>query len=489
MSTTETISDERAVPDRLHHGALGVPNIVFFVLAGAAPMGAIVGALPLVVALGNGGGAPGTYAFAALALAAFGVGYAAMSRHVANAGAFYAYISQGLGRPLGVAAAYVAAISYNAVACGVLAALGAFATPIFNAQFGIDLEWWIWSALALAIVGVLAYRRIELSARVLGVALVVETLILLVMDVGIIFHDGVSFSLSSFSPGTVFSAAPGIAFLFAFNSFIGFEATAIFSEEAKDPKRTVPHATYWAIGIIGLFYVFTSWCVVSFYGVDQAQRSAQDGIDTFIFAANAATVSSFTTDLMQIFLITSFFASLLAIHSAAARYHFALGRQGLLPRVLGYTHPRHGSPVAGSALGLVVIAIPVLGVAIAGSDPYLDLGAIALALGTIGILLLQATTSFSVLGYFRRHGGEDARLWTTVVAPIVGGVALAIALYLGLDNWNLLTGVSSGWQTKLPWIIGVACVVGIALALRLRSRDAAAYEAIGSSPRELGDFD
>jgi amino acid transporter len=41
----------------------------------------------------------------ALVLAVFAVGYVAMARHITNAGALYAYISRGLGRPAGVGAA------------------------------------------------------------------------------------------------------------------------------------------------------------------------------------------------------------------------------------------------------------------------------------------------------------------------------------------------------------------------------------------------
>lgn len=35
----------------------------------------------------------------------------------------------------------------------------------------------------------------------------------------------------------------GIAFAFAFASFIGFEATAIYGEKAVEPKKTVPRTT------------------------------------------------------------------------------------------------------------------------------------------------------------------------------------------------------------------------------------------------------
>ena len=60
-------------------------------------------------------------------LAIFSVGYVAMARHIANAGAFYAYISRGIGRPLGVGAAWVALLAYNAFQLASIGGFGAIA--------------------------------------------------------------------------------------------------------------------------------------------------------------------------------------------------------------------------------------------------------------------------------------------------------------------------------------------------------------------------
>ena len=79
---------------RLRVGTVSPVGIVFMVVATAAPLTAMATALPLVVGLGNGVGAPGTYLLVALVLALFAVGYAAMSAHMTNAGAFYAYIDR-----------------------------------------------------------------------------------------------------------------------------------------------------------------------------------------------------------------------------------------------------------------------------------------------------------------------------------------------------------------------------------------------------------
>ena len=57
-------------------------------------------------------------------LAIFAAGYVAMARHVTSAGAFYAFVSQGIGRVIGVAAALVALLAYSCLQIGLYGALG-----------------------------------------------------------------------------------------------------------------------------------------------------------------------------------------------------------------------------------------------------------------------------------------------------------------------------------------------------------------------------
>ena len=85
---------------------------------------------------------------------------------------------------------------------------------------------------------------------------------MLILDAAILIKGGeggtaplntAPFTWSSFTSGSI-----AIALLFNFASFIGFEATTIYSEEARDPKRTVPRATYSAVLTIGVFYTLTT---------------------------------------------------------------------------------------------------------------------------------------------------------------------------------------------------------------------------------------
>ena len=110
----------------------------------------------------------------------------------------------------------------------------------------------------LAIVALLGYRHIELSAKVLGVALVLEISIVVVLDLAIVASPGPSRpDVGLLPPRRVHQRPLGIAVLFALTGFIGFEATAVFRDEARDPERTIPRATYAAVIIIGAFYAMT----------------------------------------------------------------------------------------------------------------------------------------------------------------------------------------------------------------------------------------
>jgi amino acid transporter len=467
----------RAAHD-LEHQRLGVPSIVFMVLAAVAPMGAVVGVVPLAIALGNGAGAPGAWLLAGAVLLFFAVGYAAMSRHVTNAGGFYTYVARGLGKPAGVCAAFVAVIAYNAVTISVVGVFALFARDVAASVLGIHMAWQAWCAIGIMAVALLAWREVEVSAKVLGVALVLEVLILLVMDVAILAQQGFSaFTLDVFNPSVVFAGAPGIGLLLAFYTFIGFEQTAVYSEEAKDPHRTVPRATYVAVGIITGFYIITSWALIAGYGADKVHKVAAADPAGFTFTANAQYVGGFTNDAMQLLVISSLFAAMLSLHNATARYFFALGRERILPSALSRTHPRHHSPYVGSAVQLTITILTVLPFAIANSDPYLTLGASMAGLGTLGVILLQAGAAFSVIGFFRRR--RDPRLWPTLIAPLIGAAGLVTATVLVLENYSALTGKTSGITNQLPWILAAAAAVGLAYGVWLRGARPDIYAGIG----------
>ncbi len=333
-----------------------------------------------------------------------------MARHIPNAGAFYAYIGRGLGRPLGAGAALFATFAYNALEICFVGVFGYFAATTFAEVLGIDVAWQWWSALCIALIAFLGYRRVTLSATVLGVMLGLEVAILLVLAVPVILQGGeTGLTLVTFDPANIFTSGVGALFVLSFGAFIGFESTAIYSEEARDPRRTVARATFLAVAFLGLFYTLIMWMIVVAFGPDGALVIATDDPAGMFFVAMDQYVGGVSTDVMRLLIVTSAFAATLAFHNAAARYHFALGREHILPRALARANPHTGAPAAGS-LAQTVISIVVIGICmIIGADPYLEIFLWPGSMGILAVLALQTLCSLAVVAYFRALGARRGR--------------------------------------------------------------------------------
>jgi len=453
---------------RTLNGTLGVGSIVFMVVAAAAPLTVIAGTVPLGLAAGNGAAFPTTFALCCGVLLLFAVGFCAMSRHVPNAGAFYAYVQRGLGRAPGLGAAFLALVTYTAVQLAVFGYIGAVIDGLVQHWGGPALPWWVWSIVVLAIVGVLGYRHIELSGKVLGVLLVAEVAIVIVFDavvVGTGGGDTGQLSTAFLQPGQVVSGSLGIAIMFAIASFIGFEATAVFRDEARDPERTIPRATYTALLLIGVFYTLSSWAVVSAWGDQAAVEAAGADPGNMIITTITNVLGPIGGDVAQVLLMTSLFAAILSFHNVLARYWFALGNARSVPAACGRSHPKHASPhvasLTQSGIALVFIAV----FAIAGMDPVAQVFAWMAGTATLGVLALMALTCTAVLVFFRRTRA-DTRPWHTLVAPALGLVGLLVCLWLTVANFPTLIGGSPALAAGIGAVLVLAFVLGAAWSRR-----------------------
>lgn len=470
---------------RLKTGALGAAGITFLVVAAAAPLTVMTGVAPLAVSIG-GIGAPVGYLLAGVVLTIFAVGFMAMTRHTRGAGAFYSYITLGLGRPLGAAAGLLAVLSYNALQIGVYGLLGVQFAGAWTRFTGSAAPWWIFSGLGIAGVWALGRRGIDVGAKVIGTLLIAETAILVLLVAGIL-TDGVlndgglstgGLSAGSFTPDAVTN--PGMLAIlgFCFAAFMGFESTALYRSEARRPDRSIPRATYASVAFLGLFYCLVVWAIVQAFGDDRVVEAAGADPTGLFFSAMDTFVGAWASDVMYVLVLTSVLASQLAFHNAINRYAYTLAHDGLLPAVFGRTHPRFLSPATAGAAQTIVVVVVVAAFALAGADPYLQLLLLVNTPGAIGVVTLQALTSAAVLAYFlRRRGVPGAR-----VAIAAGGLALALltgVLYLLIDNVALLTGAAFGVNAFLVALVPAILAAGAGWALRIKIKSPSSYGRIG----------
>ncbi|MFG1955166.1 APC family permease [Micromonospora sp. NPDC048830] len=471
---------------RLAANAMGTKDLVFTVLAALAPLTLIVAVAPLHF-LKGGAAVPGGYLVAGGVMALFAVGFMTMSRYVRNAGAFYATITRGLGRPMGSGAAMLALAAYNGLQISTYGALGVYAAGSFEKYFGLAVPWWAFGLVAVALVAWLGFLGIHTSARVLGVLLVLEIAVLVVLAIGVLAKGGAGdVSFTSFDPKTVLSPGNGAMFALVFGAFMGFEATAIFSEEARGGIRTVRRATYVAVAFIALFYAFITWIIVIAFGADNISAAANADPVNLVVGVFDEYTPGFVSGVMEVLLLTSAFAALLALHNAANRYFFAMGREHLLPRALARTHARTHSPYVAGAVQTCLAAAVVVVWAVFGLDPYLGLLLWGSSIGFLGIITLWALCCLAVIAFLRRNAPETG-VWRSLIAPGLSFVALGVVLYLVISNISLLTGAGTTTNSVLISLGVLAFVGGVVSAMSLKSRAPHGYARLAEMTLDIDE--
>jgi amino acid transporter len=423
-----------------------------------------------------------------------------MTHRVTNAGAFFAYVGRGLGTNAGVGSALVSMVAYLTVQWAIYGFFGAVMAGQMAAQFGIELAWYSWALIALVIATLLSLLSVDVGAKVLGVLMIAEMLSLIVTSLAVLVDGGPEgWNLAaSFSPGNIFAGGlvgtAGIAFAFAFASFIGFEATAIYGEESKDPKRTVPRATYLAVGIITAVFVLVTFAMITAMGASEAvnktvEWSSVDGVPLANPANVLITVAStyvgpWLGTLMGWLILSSLFAATVAFQNSASRYLYAMGRGGVLPKSMAKVNGR-GAPQNAAIVTSVLAVLVILYFQINALDPILNLFYWMSATSVIAIVLVEILVSIAVIVFFAKNKLDEG-VFTRVIAPVLAALGLAFGEYLLMSRFALLAGTTApdvdptvtAWAqsmtgTVLMAIPFIALVIGYLIGVARKESDEA----------------
>lgn len=459
----------------LKTGSVGVPSILFFVLSAQAPLTGVVGAAGLAVALGNGAGAPGAYLLVGLVTILFAVGFTAIGRHLDLRGGFFAITRAGLGQAGGGAGAMISLLAYFSIQAAMYGLLGGTLAGSVATWFGVDLPWWLYALATAVLVYLLAVQGIELGARVMAVLVSAEVLILLVAG-GIVLVTGGGPAggsidvAASFGPAGILAGTPAIAILFAVASMFGFESTAIYAGEAKDPRRTVPRATYLAVVLISLFFAFIMWMLISYYGAQHAQQAALDALAEdpalFVLVPIGELLGGWAVTLTEVLLITSLLAGILAFHNTIARYFHTMGGRGMLPAMLETTNRRQ-APGNASLVQTVIAAVVIVLFAAFGLDPVVAMFSWMSGLAVAALVALYVLTSVAIVVWFRRSG-VDRNPWRTIIAPGLTALLMLAELWLIVANFTVLTATDTA--PAIAWVLLATLPVAAVIGLFLRTR-------------------
>ncbi|MFN0284648.1 MAG: APC family permease [Kineosporiaceae bacterium] len=514
-STTAVPGDHR-VNTGLRAGAIGLVSVLFMAVANAAPITAMSFNVPIAIGYGNGLGAPAGFLFATVVLTFFTIGFVSMSKHITTTGAFYGFISHGLGQVAGMASGLLATVAYVIFEGSLVGGFAYFAHDAVMTSFDVNIHWLVFGLVGAVLIGVLTYYSVTLTAAVLGVTLVSEVLLLGALGISVLVKggpDGYLFAETvpitpAFSPldeaafGT--AAAAGVAAIgifFAFWSWVGYETTAVYGEESKDPAHIVPRATLIAVVGLGLFYTFMSWMVIVGQGRAKAvELSAGSAPVELWLSLVRANLGGFAEGAYKVLLVLGSFACAMAFHNAASRYIYALGREtpwAGVRNTVGATNPKHQSPAVASWIQMLITIVLTLlffaftsvrapdanGTLVDSPDlvPYVNLYGILALIGTAMILIVQTICSAAVISYFFVRKVHPGNVLWSLVCPVVGGAGMIYALTLLWQNREFAAGLGAGSKvfTFMPYYVVLTLLVGLGYALWLRSSHPETYGEVG----------
>lgn len=155
-------------------------HIVFLVCAAAAPLTVVSAGVTAAYAASGLAGVPLGYLICGGLVAMFALGFCAMAKEIPNTAAFFSYVSAGLGESHGLAASWLAIISYSMMQTALVCLLGFMAEDLLLRVTGRSVTWVLFSIVAVILVGTLGVRSADLASRIIGFLLILEFLTVLI---------------------------------------------------------------------------------------------------------------------------------------------------------------------------------------------------------------------------------------------------------------------------------------------------------------------
>lgn len=455
---TETAWGATGQP-RLRRDAVGLTGAI---VMSAAIMGPAVSTFfnPQFSTPFSGEATPFVYLACLVAILVVASGIGEMARELPSAGAFYTYVTHGLGRRAGFITGGLMFIAYALLPPAELGLIGSYVQSTLRAEANIDVPWWLIGLVPAAAMIILAVEGIRASLRTALILFATEVGVVVLLAIIVVGHGGRSgLSLHPLSPTASPHGFHGLAtgFVFAALSFVGFEAAATLGDEVREPRRLVPRAILFSSALVGLIYVFCVWAEVN--GLGPAATNRLNGAST-PWNDLASTYASWLKWPVIVASVSSMFAVMINSANGIARILNTMARDGLLPRPLAVVDRRRLTPTRATlATGAFAVACALIvgaasgGLAnpAGGSNVYGYLGFLL----TLGVLPVYALTNVAAARYYAR--ARRFRVVRHGLLPL-GGAALMVALLVGQIVEQ--TGTPYTW---LPWVI-VAWVAAVSLA-------------------------
>ncbi|HKV58420.1 MAG TPA: APC family permease, partial [Ktedonobacteraceae bacterium] len=478
-ATSGDIDIDKANVDKLHKNAIGLPGVLYFCLAGSAPISAMLFNVPSMASQA-GAAVPLVFLLSGIGLLLLGVSIVYLSRRLTSAGGFYTWVRHSLGRRTAFQAGWLMMGGYALFEASLLGAFGSYTNSSFAsyAHFNTPGGWVTWALVGAVLIFSLSYFDVKWSVFAMAPFLILEVGVLVVLDLVITIHGGAAghdfghtftasgaslapgtshFISTTLAPASKLTAAPGgilgigVAMALGVWSWVGFEAGAVYGEEARNPRRAVPVAVFAVVAFLIFLYTWTAYSAVIGYGASNAvsQFGNLVGNPTPYYPLASVYVGGFLQALMVVAISTSALACGLAFHNGMVRYLYAMGREGILGHVFGKTHPRYRSPhiaiitqslfsvVLTLLFALVTVSVDSSGTShyglgfggsgytqIDGILPYTWLA----VTGTMAFVVVYIMVNISSPVFASRFDKKSFNVFTHIIAPVLSTLILLVPL-------------------------------------------------------------
>ncbi len=411
------------------------------------------------------------------------------ARRFAGAGAIYEYLVHGAHRWVGIFFAgffFVGTLFLGGG--GIYLGLGILTDGFWKAHVSHSgPAWWVWGLIALGLVLVLNYLGVRLAIRAMLAFAAASFIPMLILAFVIIAKGGAggnTLSVFNWHETSLFGITGGGVLggvLLGILLFVGFEAAASIGEESSDPHRSIPRALIGTVSVAAVFFVFMAYAFSIGYGKKAVGSAAWAFSPSVMDDLGTKYISSWYAGLLDVIVILDATALALAICVLIGRGFFALGRDGLLPKVFAKTS-RHDTPwvgnlmVAVGGIGLMVIVWStdyLHRFLVPGPDGKLipafpnNQFAVFILSATIGSFAIELVYLALAFFSFRLVRQGDNKPWQYVVVAIA--VATPILGFYGALSPAPHDRSNYNWEAGF-WAIGLVVVAAVWFLIVLSTR-------------------
>jgi len=455
-----------SVKTELRENAVGLPGMLMQGIATIGPSFAILASFVFIVSFA-GLVTPWAYLFGGILLGLQALSAAQLAKVFPSAGGWYTWIARAFHPRAGFFAGVLFSIWLPPVATLTMAFLSkTVLEPSIKAEYGVDVPWWIWVVAGVALVIFFAYQGISISEKALIITGLIEIVIMVALAfTGLASPGPGGFSFGPLNPGN-FGLAGNLflGVVFSIFAFSGWESTGPLAEESKNPKRNVPIGLVGSVVVLTVYFVFVTWGYL--VGIGVSKVGSIPTASAFPVATLAQRVWGGAWVLLLFALLNSAIALSIACFNGGTRTWYAMGRSGVLPKMVGKVNPTRKTPVNAISLQVGVQVLAFACVLIWGAEDVFFSWANAI---TIGLVLMYVLCNIGVVRYYLTEGRAQFNPLLHIVVPVVASAAGVVVVWK--SYFSPFTSTGPVFWGLMTFIVVLVLTVVILIYLRVTGRE------------------